>query len=489
MKKEGSLKITLSILVIVLVTLVSMWGVYVKSGNTMKNKLPDYEYGMELKNTNIINLEVVKEETSEETIKEDVEDEVSVEENAEESEETNSEENNQASTEDIYTAKNYNKSKNIIEKRLKIVDVDQYTIRLDEKTGNMALELPTELSSSISQSIFTTGKFEIKITDNDEVIADNNSIKNVETGINSDYANISGYGSIVKLDFVFTKDAVNKFTEIQNTYELATTNGETSSVTSEDEEYLSDTEDEDVIDETTEETEIVDTDEIIDREVTLYLDGSSLYTTTMEDFLKYAVTGTLPLSMGGYTNDTETLESALQEANLTKSLVLTENLPIEYTSSTTTNIHSNINKKSIVIVFVVIFAVMCIYLIMKNKLAGLYGALSILGFISTLLLIVRFSNVALTFSSIFALAVAMIAQFIYILKLLKYKTINTKTFNEKTAEFIKMLIPVFLMSIVLSLAKIIDLIGIGNVVFWGFVVFGIFNNIITRAILTNGKNK
>ena len=40
-----------------------------------------------------------------------------------------------------------------------------------------------------------------------------------------------------------------------------------------------------------------------------------------------------------------------------------------------------------------------------------------------------------------------------------------------------------------SLAKIIDLIGIGNVVFWGFVVFGIFNNIITRAILTNGKNK
>jgi len=52
-----------------------------------------------------------------------------------------------------------------------------------------------------------------------------------------------------------------------------------------------------------------------------------------------------------------------------------------------------------------------------------------------------------------------------------------------------MFIPVFLMSIVLSLAKIIDLIGIGNVVFWGFVVFGIFNNIITRAILTNGKNK
>ena len=47
-KKESTLKVILSVLVIVLLTLVSGMGVYVKDRNVMKNKLPDYKYGMEI---------------------------------------------------------------------------------------------------------------------------------------------------------------------------------------------------------------------------------------------------------------------------------------------------------------------------------------------------------------------------------------------------------------------------------------------------------
>ena len=131
---------------------------------------------------------------------------------------------------------------------------------------------------------------------------------------------------------------------------------------------------------------------------------------------------------------------------------------------------------------------MIIYLVVRYKLKGLYAGLTILGFISTLLLIVRFTNVALTISSIFALAVTMVLQFIYLIKLLSGKS-NTKNFNETTTTFIKILVPVFIMSITISFAKIVELIGFGEVVFWGIIVFAIFNNIITRAMLTNGKNK
>ena len=59
-KKEGSLKIILSVLVIVLLCLVSLGGVYVKYQNTMKNKLPEYSLGMELNDTSIIKLKVKK---------------------------------------------------------------------------------------------------------------------------------------------------------------------------------------------------------------------------------------------------------------------------------------------------------------------------------------------------------------------------------------------------------------------------------------------
>lgn len=495
MKKEGSLKIALSVLIIILVTLVSIWGVYVKSGNMMKNKLPDYKYGMDLKDTDVYSLEVKKEETSENSTEENTE--VNNEENKENAESSenavnnenkennteNSEEKKDDKKEDIYTVKNYKKAKDIIEKRFQIAGVDQYTIRLDEKTGRLVIEVPTEDVSSIAQSLFAKGKLEIQIDDNKEVIADNKSIENIEANINKQYANVENYGSIVELNFVFNKEAIKKFENIKNTYELTTTKAEQQAKTSSTTEGQAE-----VQNETGASTTLEDPNEIEDRKIAILLDGETLYTTTLLDFLKYTVNGKLPLSIGGYTNDSKKLESSLKQANLTKSLIVTENLPLTYTSTKTANIHSNISKKSISIVFLVMFAVLSVFLIIKGKLKGIGGALSISGFISSLLLLVRFSNIELTMSSIFALAVMMILEFAYVLKL-QNKNLSTKKFNDTTIMFTKALIPVFLGSLVISFAKVIELNGIGQVVFWGLIVFEIFNNIITRAILTNGKNK
>ncbi len=467
MKKEGSLKIALSILVIVLITLVSLGGIFVQSGNIMKNKLPDYKYGMDLKNTNIMNLEIKKEEASEETSEENTE------ENTEEITEENAEEN-AAEEENVdkekYNAKNYNKAKNIIEKRLKIAGANQYVVRLDEQTGNIAVELPTELSSNVAQGIYNTGKFEIKIEDNGEVIVDKNGIKDVETSINTQYADLPEYGSIVELNYTFTKDAMKKLEDIKNNYEMTI-------------EKKTETEDENgQASESTEEPEIED------RKIGIYVDGTALYSETLSSFIKYTEGGKLPLTIGGYQHDNEKLEAALQQAKIYRSFVMTEDMPFEYTASTTANIHSNISMKSIVIVFALIFLVMFVFLLIKNKLPGIFGALTISGFISTLLLIIRFTNVELTISSIFALAVMMILQFAYVIKVSKEKS-STKEFNENTFGYMKMLIPVFLMSIAISFAKTIEFIGFGEVVFWGIIVFSIFNNIITRAMLTNVKNK
>lgn len=471
MKKEGSLKIVLSILVIILITLVSIWGVYKKSGIVMKNRLPDYKYGMELKNTNIINLEVEKEEATPAPAPE------TTGEGEETTTETSTEgntENKEEKKEDIYTVKNYRKAKEIIEKRLKIMDIEQYTIRLDESTGAMAVEVPTEKSSLVSQNAFSIGKLEIKIDDNGEVIGDNKSIQDVKTSINRQYAHVKDAGSIVELTFVFTKDATKKFEDIKNNYPIYTEKkNETEQTTQEN----------------TDPTALVDNSGVEKRTITFYLDGTALYSKPIDEIAKYASAGSLPLSIGGYSDDNEVLDSALQQANITKSLILTENTPIKYkTTATTSTIHSNISKKSIAIVAAIVALVLCAYLIVRYKLQGVYGSFAIIGFISTLLLTVRFSNVVVTISSIFSIALMAVLQFIYIMKVLKGSTASKK-FNETTINYIKMLVPAFLMSIAISFAKTVELNGFGEVIFWGILVFVLFNNIITRAMLTNAKNK
>ena len=179
MKKEGSLKSILAILVIILICVVSLGGIYVKDKNFMKNILPDYVLGQDLNGSIIMKLDVNKPEESSETT-EETEDEtelaeennenVNLDENADEAsseENTETSENSDDSTkkeegqaEDIYTTKNYKKSKSIIEKRLKLAGVGQYDVRIDEQSGSLVIEVPKNTDSNVLQSLYQTGKTE-----------------------------------------------------------------------------------------------------------------------------------------------------------------------------------------------------------------------------------------------------------------------------------------------------------------------------------------
>jgi len=113
-KKEGSLKSILAILVIVLICVVSLGGIYVKDKNFMKNILPDYVLGQDLNGSIIMKLDVNKPEESSEATEENAE---NVEEDAEQAESEEASENNNSENkenkenkengqaEDIYNAK------------------------------------------------------------------------------------------------------------------------------------------------------------------------------------------------------------------------------------------------------------------------------------------------------------------------------------------------------------------------------------------------
>lgn len=481
MKKEGSLKLILSLLLIVLLILVSVGGIFVKDKNIMKNILPDYVLGMELDTNTVIKLEVSKtEEDSSESTQEESETETSEETEsaetttAEEStetevdntetsestettdeaaEETETQEDGQAK-ENIYTAENYKKSKKIIENRLKASEADQYTVRLDEQSGIIVLEVPTDTDTNVLQNIFVVGKTEIKISETSEIIGDHNSIKQVTTAIDDSYESY-GIGSFVKLDIEFTKEATNKFKEIKNNY-------------------------------------VVPTDEegnATENNIEISIDGSAICSMTETEFLESAVLGSLPLKLGDYSTDTTSLNSTLNEANSIKNLMESEPLPITYSVNYTNDIHSNVSELGVISVMAVILIVMFAYLIIKHKFKGIISGVNILGYLSLLLLVLRYTKVQISIAAIVSIAVVAIIQFIYLIKLLDNKKISSKVFTDETIEFSKMIIPAFLMSIVIAFANITEISGFGMVIFWGIILFEIFNNIITRAILTNVKNK
>ena len=436
MKKEGSLKSILAILVIILLCLVSIGGIYVKDKNIMKNILPEYNLGMDLDTNTIIKLNVEKDTDS----------------SSQETNEENTEETENKTEENIYTADNYKKSKSIIEKRLKQSGINQYTIRLDDKDGAIALEVPNDSDTRILQNLFVKGKTEIKVSETGDVVGDYKSFSKIEASIDDSYKSY-GIGSCIKLDVTFSKDAVKKFKEMKDAYVIPT-------------------------DEEGNQTE---------NNVQIVIDGSPICSLAESEFLNSAVQGTLPLKLGEYSTDQKILDESLKEANSIKNIIENGDLPITYSIDYSNDIHSNITAEGIAIVFAIILVAMFVYLVYKYKLAGLLAELTILGFGSLLLLVLRYTNVEISIASLVSIGGVLALQFVYLIKLLSNIKTSSKVFNENIIEFSKMIIPIFIISVIIAFANITEISGFGMVIFWGLIIFEIYNNIITRAILTNVK--
>lgn len=476
MKKEGSLKSILAILVIVLVCLISLGGIYVKKNNVMKNVLPDYVLGKDLDGSIIVKLDVNKSEDSSEDTKEDENSDSegdsqennetqNTDENASEDQSETKTENGQAE-QNIYTVGNYNKTKQIIEKRLKIVGMENYELRLDEQTGSIVIEVPESSELSTIGSVIKTGKTELKIDETNEVIGDKNSIKNFKTSID-DSNKSSGYGSAVKIEIQFSKDAVKKFKELNDNYVAP-------------------------VDENGTTTE---------NKVSLLVDGTSIVSIEEKEFLESAVNGSVQL-WGNFSTDNKVIDSALLSIDKVKMLIDTEDLPITYNANyVSEGIKSNINKTGVISVFAVLLIVMCVYLLIKYKLQGLLGELSIVGLGSLILLTLRFTKIEISISTIVAFAGMLILQFIYLTQILKNEKISEKVFNEKTGEYTRMLIPLLIFTIVAAIIPILaksiiipfgniqEIANFGMVGFWGLILFELVNNILTKAMIVKSKNK
>ncbi len=448
---DRRLKIILATLIIILVSIISFVGLFVQDTKFMKNILPEYKLGMDLAGYRAISINVSDEK---ETIYYD-KDGNKVDTEAEDG----SKEEVPVNSEDILTTENYKKTKNVIENRLKSLNISEYLIRLNESDGTITVQIPEDdMTDTAIQFLYTKGVFTIEDEDGN-VLLDNSNLENVQVGY-SNSSSTTATGTTVYLNFNFKDDSIEKLKEISNTY-----------VESEDEEG-NDT----------------------SKKVSINIDDSPLIETSFSEEL---ANGVLSLTMGTST-DNETLNSYLQQASNIAILLNDGTIPIEYTVDQNRYIKSDLSMDNLLIPAIVVGAVILVallFLIIKYKKLGLLSAISYIGYIALFMILIRYANVVLTIEGIFGIGIAIVINYIvlvYILNNLRKIEKNIveykKEYNKSILSVILVLVPSIIIGIVLCFSTWLPAYSFGTVIFWGILLIGIYNAVVTRFLLLNSIN-
>ena len=268
MKLEQKLKIILLILIIILISLMSFGGLFIQKNGRMANLLPEYIKGMDLKGNRYITFEVV-DDTEEST-------EQGKEETTEETEK-----------ESVNTKENFIKARKIIEKRLKEMNVAQYTIAQDEETGKIVVNMVEDTATdTVIQYAYAKGNLTIEDPDKN-VLLDSSKIKQVKTM----YANTDN-GTSIYLNIEFNEEGKEILKNISNEYKVP--------------EKVEENNDDNEENTTDEKEENSEENEKESKEVTIKIDGSTVLSTQFE---KEITNGSIQLSVGGETKTQAELQS------------------------------------------------------------------------------------------------------------------------------------------------------------------------------------
>lgn len=422
------IKILTIILLVVLISIVSFVGIYVPSLNTIENSVKQYSFSKELSGNRLVVL----------TPSDEQEDKLSLD--------------------------NFEETKSIIEERLESIGESEYSIKLNEETGDIYIELEEDSNvDNVVYLVMESGKFEIQDTETGEVLMDNSDIElsNVMYG----QEDSTSTSVTVYLNIEFTDEGTEKLKEISNTY-------------IEYEELIVE------IDETTgEESEETTTTE---KTVTLYIDDVEIMSTSFDEELS---TGSLQLSVGTAATTDDDFNEQIDSASSYATKLDSGVYPLEYDLEENEYVYSNISGIELVnIVTITVIIIGCLILIGKYKKDGIISSIMFIGFIATLLLIIRYTNVILSITGIAAFALVSILNIIFSCKMLEMLSKGDSR-KELFIYEIKSLLPVLIISIAFCFISWTSISSFGDVMFWGIFIMFIYNFIITINVLELIKDK
>lgn len=445
-----ALKRTLIILLIILLALISFGGIYIQKTKFVENILPEYKLGPDFTGLRNIGLKV---SDATKDIYYDLDGNVVDEEGKNTTKKVES-----VNKEENLTKDNYKKAKEIIEKRLEkikqvqytsagIVEnkaIDYYTIKQNEETGKIELKLPENANTDmVLRYVATKGDFTI-VDDQDNVLMDNSYIKEANVGYSSTSSGVTVY-----LTIQFDKQGTEKLKEISNTF-IKTTDEEGNDTT---------------------------------KKIKVKIDDSEMLNTY---FTEEILNGIIQLSFGTATGNS--LATYAQEAKNLETLLNAGNLPIVYEADENHYVLSDINKDMLFIPAIVIMSLLVIgiiILIVKYKVKGLLGAISIIGYIATFLIIVRLTNVVITLEGVAGIITSIILEYISIMYALNKMKENTDlTCNQCFTKFLPILVPIAISTVILCFVKWLPIYSFGMTMFWGIILVIVYNHVVTKLLVS-----
>lgn len=416
MKKVKKLTIILTIL---LICLVSFIGIYVQKQNVMRNIVKDYEFGMNLEGYRELRLKVAKNEE--------------------------------------VTSEKVQQVKEMIEKRLKEFNAQDYLIRVNYTTGEVVLELEEASNTDkIVSDIYTGGILKmVDSKDHNNVLMTNEHIDKVSVLYNT-----TENGTAIYLDLKFTEEGSKKMEELSaNQYK-----------TIKKEENA----------EKTEETTDTETKKEEDNQpkLTLMIDDTELVSSSFDTPI---TGGRLQLSLNAASTNAEKIQEAVNNGTAIAAILNNGPLPIKYEVNSNTYIYSEITdqmKMIFVLAIAVLILIALIILVIKYKMPAILAGISYIGFIALYLLVLRYANVVISLEGIAGILIILILNYLLMQKLLS-KSSTTEAFKEIAIQSI----PVVAVIIAFSFIRWTNIASFGMTMFWGLLLTTIYNFVVTKALL------
>ena len=418
MKKVKILTIALAIL---LVTLIAFGGVYIQTQNRMENKVKDYELGRELKSQRVIELKIKESSSDSENSSSDESKDADSSEEKEKSEET---------TDTELTEKDYENAQKVMEKRLKALGAQDYTISLDKENGTVRVELAENDNVDMYiYYLYASQKITIKDTDSKDILLNDEMIKGAKYSYTSD----SKGAYQVYEEIELTKDGQAKLNELLNDYALLATDvteienakkaseSESTKTESTSEENTESTSEkntestENTDEQNTESTETQSTTEETSSNSEITKKTAKLYVNDTTYDISKIEKGKITVKIGASSSNTTSVNNNISKAAEIAMLENAGKLPADYEVDTNRYEYSSITQKEIIYFAIVMIAILVITLLVYcviYKKSGILASISFVGFVASFSLLIRYTNVAISIEGISAIIIVMIINLI-----------------------------------------------------------------------------
>ena len=469
---KNKVKLITEILAIVVIVLVSFVGVYIQDYNKMINKVKEFTYSKDLDGYREVVLEVSN-----------IDDTETNEESTENNEDAEASEDGESNSQEKETKKSYyeeyKEARKIIEKRLKLLGVQDYNISQNGENGSICLQIPeNENTDHTLSNLLETGSFEIKDSeDSSKVFINNDNLKKVSTVYNT-----TANGTVVYLQFDFDKNGKKILKDLSSgEYKTNTENSTSSSNEEESSENEENNTDESTENSENSENETEQTEENKQKKIILAIDDSDLITSSFDDVME---TGSINLSMNRATTDQDSINETLKSASTIANILNSGKMPLTYEIKQNAYIQSDITKSTlskICFIISIIFAVCLIYIILKFKSKGIIAVIANIGFIALDLLLVRYANVSISLESIVVAVIIALCNYLMVYEFLSTK--ETKKTRELFKSQIIKAIPILLIAIIFTFSAFTKLSTAGMFLFWGVTLSFIYNYTLTRDMI------